>query len=165
MKPRLLLADDHALVLEGLCTLLERDFEIVGTATEGRELLALAKQTRPDAILVDISMPNLNGIEAMRQIRSEMPEARIIVLTQYTDPHYVQAAFRAGASGYVVKQSAGSELRTAVHQVLAGRFYLAPAIAQKASGEIDPMTNPAELFGAALTTRQREVLHRPRKSP
>jgi DNA-binding NarL/FixJ family response regulator len=158
-KPRIVLADDHSLVVAGLSKLLEKDFEIAGVASDGRELVEMAQQRKPDAILLDISMPLLNGIEATRQICKTIPRARVIVLTQQTGKQYVQAALQAGARGYVVKQSAPTELLSAVREVLAGRFYITSLVVPK---EIVSMLssggNPHEWFASELTPRQREVL-------
>jgi DNA-binding NarL/FixJ family response regulator len=156
---RVLIGDDHVLVLEGLRRVLQDHFEISGTATDGRELVAAAKQLEPDVVLTDMSMPLLNGIEATRQIRAAVPNARIIVLTQNVDRDYARAAFDAGAAGYVVKQSAVTELVDAVRRVVAGEFYVSPLLVDKnAAGAVDRKVNPRELFGATLTPRQREVL-------
>ena len=159
IKPRIVLADDHGLVLAGLSKLLEKEFEIVGVATNGRELVELAEQCQPDAILLDISMPLLNGIEATRQICKVMPKTKIVVLTQQTGKEYVQAALQAGARGYVVKQSAPTELVTALHEVLAGRFYVTRLVIPKQIASLrDGGSNPHEWFAGQLTPRQREVL-------
>ena len=110
IRPRVLLADDHSLVAAGLSKLLEPDFELLGTVGDGRSLVASAKSTNPDVVLVDISMPILNGLEAARQIRAALPSCKIIFLTVHSDSPYVKEAFRAGASGYVLKRSAASLL-------------------------------------------------------
>lgn len=158
-KPRILLADDHSLVVAGLSKLLEKDFEIAGVASNGRELVDLAVQLRPDAILIDISMPLLNGIEATRQICKAAPKSRVVVLTQQTGKEYVQAALQAGAKGYVVKQSAPTELLTALREVLAGRFYITRlVISKEIASLLNSGGNPLEWFAGQLTPRQREVL-------
>jgi DNA-binding NarL/FixJ family response regulator len=159
LKPRIVIADDHSLVVAGLSKLLEKDFEIAGIASNGRELVELAEQSRPDAILLDISMPLLNGIEATRQICRAAPKAKIVVLTQQTGKEYVQAALQAGAQGYVVKQSAPTELLTAIREVLAGRFYITRLVIPKEIATLlDSGGNPLEWFAGQLTPRQREVL-------
>jgi DNA-binding NarL/FixJ family response regulator len=158
-KPRIVIADDHSLIVAGLSKLLEKDFEIAGVASNGRELVELAEQSKPDAILLDISMPLLNGIEASRQICRAVPKAKIVVLTQQTGKEYVQAALQAGARGYVVKQSAPTELVTALREVLAGRFYITRLVVPKEiSTLVDRGGNPLEWFAGQLTPRQREVL-------
>lgn len=158
-RPRILLGDDHSLIIEGLRSLLARDFEIVGVASNGRELVAETERLKPDAVLVDVSMPVLNGMEAARQIKTVDPGIKLLFVTQKADREYVQAAFRVGASGYVLKQSAAGELIPALREILSGHYYVAPSL-RKGISEVlaRPERNPADLFGAALTTRQREVL-------
>jgi len=158
-KARLLLADDHAIILEGLRRILEPEFEIAGVAANGRDLVDQARLLRPDAVVLDIGMPLLNGVEAARQIRAALPATKLVFLTQNTDRAYVHAAFQAHASGYLLKQSAVSELPVAVREALAGRFYVSPMICNGiAEAMLNPNRNPAELFGGGLTARQREVL-------
>ena len=158
MRPTILVADDHALVLEGFRKLLENEFDVVATAHDGAQLLDESARLQPDLILVDISMPMLNGIEATRKILIAAPSSKIVIVTQHSDRRYVQAAFAAGAKGYVLKNSAAPELIRAIHEVLEGRYYIAAAIAGSHNGHIDPNSNPAEFFGSDLTPRQREVL-------
>jgi DNA-binding NarL/FixJ family response regulator len=158
-RPRLLLADDHELLLDGLRRLLEADFELLGTVVDGRAAVAAYEQLRPDILLLDIGMPGLNGIEATRQIRRAFPDARVIFVTMQTDRVYVEEAFRAGASGYVVKQGAAGELIEAIRMVLLGRRYVSPRlIAAIGSIEIDSTVDSTPHFGGRLTPRQREVL-------
>jgi DNA-binding NarL/FixJ family response regulator len=157
-KPRVLLADDHALILEGLRRVLEPDFEIAGTAVNGRQLVALALELRPDAVLLDVGMPELNGIEAARQIRRALPAVKILFVTQMEDRAYARAAFQAQASAYLLKQSAVAELATALREALAGRYYVSESLRGLLDGVFDPNRNPAELAGEDLTPRQREVL-------
>jgi len=160
MAKRLLLADDHALMLEGLTRLLSDEFEIVGMATNGRTLLAEAERLRPDVVVLDIGMPDLNGIEAARRLNKLLPSAKIVFVTQRLDRAYVHAAFAAGAKGYVAKQSASVELIEAIRQALQGRYYVTPHAGVEAAQlvELNPDKNPSELFGGTLTPRQREVL-------
>jgi DNA-binding NarL/FixJ family response regulator len=160
MPKRLMLADDHALMLEGLTRLLAGEFEIVGTAADGRTLVAEAERLRPDVIVLDIGMPQLNGIEAARQLTKLLPFTKIVFITQQLDPAYVHAAFTAGAKAYVAKQSATKELVEAIHEALHGRYYVTPMVGERTAqlAELDPHKNPSEIFGAALTPRQREVL-------
>lgn len=158
---RLLLADDHTLMLEGLIGVLKHHYEIVGTAENGRVLLEEAERLRPDIILLDVSMPELNGIEAARRIREQFPATKLIFVTQQLNPEYVRAAFEAGAMAYVAKQSAGTELLDAIRLVEAGRYYATPLVATKephVTSLRGTTKNPASLFGARLTPRQREVL-------
>ena len=110
MRPRLLLADDHTLLLEGIRLMLEPEFELVGSVEDGLSLLAMAKTLKPDIILLDISMPALNGIDAARRLRKLLPSAKLIFLTMHADSDYVAEAFRAGAMGYLLKRAAASEL-------------------------------------------------------
>jgi DNA-binding NarL/FixJ family response regulator len=154
-----LLADDHAILLDGVRKLLESEYDIVGSAADGRELVASALRLSPDAVLLDIGMPLLNGIEAARQIQRSAPHVKVIFLTQQSHKSYVQEAFRAGAVGYVLKQSAATELTTALREVLQGRYYVTPLVAgDELIARMDRSTNPSEWFGGALTPRQREVL-------
>src|ERR1700730_6923527 len=156
-RARLLLADDHTLLLEGFRKLLEDEYELVGTVENGRELLIAAPKLKPDAILLDISMPLLNGIDATRRLRALVPKSKILIVTMHADPDYVAEAFRAGASGYVLKRSAASELVRAIREVLAGRTYITPLIA---GDMLDSVRKPAARAGSAptLSPRQREVL-------
>jgi len=154
-RPRVLLADDHALVSAGISKLLENDFDLVGTVADGRALVAAVRDRNPDVILLDISMPVLNGLEAARQIRKDSPLAKLIFVTVHSDTPYVIEAFRAGASGYVLKRSAASELLTAVHKVLDNNVYLTPLI--RSAAVEDFFKAPSEQ-GPLLSKRQREVL-------
>jgi len=157
-RPRLLLADDHTLVLEGLRKLLEPHFDLIETVEDGRTLLRRAPQFNPDAILLDISMPLLNGIDAARQLRKALPQTKIIFLTMHADPAYVTEAFRAGASGYLLKRSAASELVNAVNEVLRGRVYVTPLVARDMLRSV--LWTPAGPSAAPgdLSSRQREIL-------
>lgn len=154
-KPRLLLADDHTLVLEGLCRLLDGEFEVVGAVENGRLLVEAAETLRPDVILLDISMPLLNGIDAARLLQASVPESKLLFVTMHADREYVREAFRAGASGYVLKRSAVSELASALREVLKGNRYITPLI--PAEVLVDALDTPQENEGK-LTMRQREVL-------
>jgi DNA-binding NarL/FixJ family response regulator len=156
-KARILLADDHRMLAEGLRHLLEPEFELVEIVEDGRALLAAAEKLRPDVIVVDISMPLLNGIEAARQIKKAQRAIKIVFLTMHLDVAYAASAFEAGASGYVLKHSAPSELITAITSVLAGQQYVTPLIA----GELmefykDGRRNHRDALDR-LTPRQREV--------
>jgi DNA-binding NarL/FixJ family response regulator len=160
MRKRLLLADDHGLMLEGLTRLLAGEFEIVGTVVDGRSLVVEAERLRPDVVVLDIGMPELNGIEAARRLNKSLPGSKIVFVTQQLDPAYVHAAFTAGAKAYVAKQSASTELVEAIHRALRNLYYVTPLVGEKAAelAALDPSRNPSELFGSTLTPRQREVL-------
>ena len=153
-RARVLIADDHALVAAGLAKLLEDDFNVIGVRNDGRELIATALQERPDIALLDISMPKLNGLEAARLLRADLPETKIIFVTVHSDLAYVAAAFRAGASGYVLKGSGRAELTEAIQQALTGQKYLTPLIDKASLDEILRQPQPKLL----LTPRQREIL-------
>ena len=153
-RSTILLADDHTLVMEGLKKLLEPRFEIVGAVEDGRELVAAAERIKPDAVLLDISMPGLNDIDAARQIKKDLPNVRLIFLTMHADAVYVSGAFRAGANGYVLKRCAAAELVDAIGQVLRGRTYVTPEVAK----DVPTGNLKAKDAMAGLTTRQREVL-------
>jgi DNA-binding NarL/FixJ family response regulator len=157
-KPRVLLADDHRVVAEGLRSLLEVDFDVIGIVSDGRELVAAAKTLDPDAVVVDISMPSLNGIEAARQLRAANSRAKVVFLTMHREATYAARAMEAGASGFVLKHSATSELVTAIHEALKGGTYITPQIA----GDLLDSFRRGPAAGAEtpgeLTPRQREVL-------
>ena len=154
-RPRILIADDHVLVVEGLRRLLQDEFEVVGTVQNGRALLAVAERLKPDVILVDVSMPLLNGIDACARLRALVPSSRVIVLTMHADRSYAAEAFRAGAAGYVLKGSASPELVRAIRSVLRGQRYVARALPASvgAGAHLAGETRPGH-----LTARQREVL-------
>jgi len=157
-KIRVLLADDHTLVAEGLQSLLKDSFDLVGMVYDGRALLESAERLRPDVIVTDISMPLLNGLDAVRQIRARRPEARIIILTMHRDTHLAAEAFRAGVSGYLLKVSSGEELVSAIREVAQGRSYVTTLMAKDLINLlIDAGAAPRE-GGSPLTPRQREVL-------
>jgi DNA-binding NarL/FixJ family response regulator len=160
MLKRILLADDHVLMLEGLARLLSSSFEIVGAVREGRTLLSEAERLRPDAVVIDVGMPEMNGIEAARRLAKILPSAKIVFVTQQLDPAYMHAAFSVGAKAYVAKQSAGKELIQAIRLALHDHYYVTPLAGKDAAGmaQLDSRRNPAGMFGAQLTPRQREVL-------
>jgi DNA-binding NarL/FixJ family response regulator len=157
-KPRLLLADDHTILVEGLKALLAPEFDVVATAGDGRAVLKAAQEHQPDLILLDISMPGLNGIEAARRLEQSNPDAKLIILTMHADLSFVRAAFDAGASGYVLKQSAATELLTALHDVDSGRRYISTAIQERLGTETPAFLRRPKKLSADLTSRQREVL-------
>jgi DNA-binding NarL/FixJ family response regulator len=157
-QTRILLADDHRIVAEGLRGLLEAEFGLVEIVANGRELVAAAEKLRPDVIVTDISMPLLNGIDAVRQIRKKQKDIKVVFLTMHPEPSYAAAAFDAGASGYVLKHAATAELVTAIHDVLLGNRYIAPQIV----ADLERFHNNKGIQerddSSKLTSRQREIL-------
>ncbi|MEP6878743.1 MAG: response regulator transcription factor, partial [Nitrosospira sp.] len=154
-KPRILIADDHALVIEGFRRILEERYELVGMAGDGYELLAAAKTVQPDIVILDISMPLLNGIDTARQLKMISPTAKIIIVTMHAGADYVRSAFEAGASAYVLKGSAVDELTLAIQAVLEGHSYITPLITKDL---VDVYLSTASEKRRGLTPRQREVL-------
>ena len=152
---RVLLADDHAIVAEGLATLLKDHFDLVGVVGDGNELIDAARKLRPDVIVADIAMPVLSGLEALRRLKAARSEGKVIFLTMHADAQLAAEAFRAGACGYVLKQSAGEELIAAIQEVLQGRTYLTPLITKEV---IATLTESTPRPAVKLTPRQREVL-------
>jgi DNA-binding NarL/FixJ family response regulator len=159
---KILLVEDHIVVRQGIKALLsdEPDIEIVGEADNGREALPLVSKLQPDVVLMDISMPGLNGIEATRQIRQRYADVKVVILSMHANEEYVFQVLRAGASGYVLKQSDSSEVLTAIRAALAGGSFLSPPISRAV---IDDYVHRAEARGREddmdlLTSREREVL-------
>lgn len=158
MPIKILIADDHGVVAEGLKHLIEvqPDMQVVGTVGDGREAVRLAREARPDVVLMDLSMPELNGADATRAILERDSRCRVIVLSMYAEREYVRRALKAGASGYVVKRSAAKEVVDAIRAVYAGQRYLSPRVADvviddyTAEDKQDPL--------ARLSAREREVL-------
>ena len=157
-KTRVLLADDHTIVAEGLVSLLETDFDLVGRVDNGRDLLKKAEELSPDVIVTDISMPLLNGIEALRQLKKARPDVRVVFLTVHADVSYITEAFRAGAAGYVLKQSAAEEPRSAIKAAHEGRTYLTPLITKDFLDNILNTGEGVDSVNVTLTPREREVL-------
>lgn len=157
-KPRVLLADDHALVLEGFKKLLEEHCQVVGSVEDGRSLLDAAKRLRPDIVVLDISMPKLNGLDAARRLRKLVPQARLIFVTVHADQDYVSQAFKAGASAYLLKRSAGSELLQAVEAVTKDNFYVTSLIAKDLVQAAISETESEAGGQDRLSMRQREIL-------
>jgi DNA-binding NarL/FixJ family response regulator len=157
-RARILLADDHALFLDGMRKVLEPAFELVGTAQDGRELVAAATSLDPDVVLLDISMPVLSGLDAARQLRRAGCRAQLLFVTMHKEPSYVKEAFRAGASGYVLKHAVTSELLVAVNEVLRGNFYLSPLVTKALLTEMLGGSGEGGSSRGELTARQREVL-------
>jgi len=156
MKPRVLLADDHALLVGAFEKLLAGECEVIGQVNDGRALVAAAEKLSPDVIVLDISMPLLNGLEAGRQIKAHNRNIKLIYVTMNEDPDIAAEAFRAGASGYVLKRSAVTELTTAIREVTLGRSYITPLVATGLVGSLMHTDDPK--VTDVLTSRQREVL-------
>jgi DNA-binding NarL/FixJ family response regulator len=157
-RPRVLLADDHRLVAEGLKSLLSAEFELVAVVEDGRALVEAARKLRPDVIVADITMPHLNGIDALAQLKQDDEQVRVVFLTMHPEVAYARRALEAGALGYVLKHSAPSELIAAIRAALDGKTWLTPAVAgevlQSMKGEPEKAGDPV----ASLTPRQREIL-------
>ena len=153
-RRRIVIADDHRMVAEGLRSLLEPAYELVDIVEDGRALVEAAQRLQPDVIVADITMPILNGLDAVEQIRRSGCQAKVVFLTMHKDALYAARAMRAGASGFVVKHSAGTELLTAIDEALAGRIYVTPTIAEL----LEHLPDPSRDSDVSLTRRQREVL-------
>lgn len=153
-RPRILMADDHLMLLEAFKALLEPDFEVVGTVTDGRALLAEFSRLHPDVVLLDVAMPLLNGLDAGRQLKAQRRSVKLIYLTMNPDPDLAGEALRLGASGYVLKSSAAQELKQAIQEALRGRSYITPLITRDVLGSLMGQRTPRN----ELTARQREVL-------
>jgi DNA-binding NarL/FixJ family response regulator len=153
-----LLADDHAIVAEGLEALLKDKYKLLGIVHNGRELVAAANQLKPDIIVTDISMPLLNGLDAVRQIKKARPETKVIILTVHAETEMAVEAFRAGAAGYLLKVSAGEELVRAIEEVARGRSYVSSLIAKDLISIMIEAKADAAGKKPRLTSRQREVL-------
>jgi DNA-binding NarL/FixJ family response regulator len=151
MRAKIILADDHRLLAEALGRILETDYELSAVVENGVELLDKVQSLKPDLVLVDISMPEMNGIEAARRIKQVAPATHIIFLSMHSDPHYVSEALRAGGHGYVLKRCAVSEIPKAISAVLGGMTYISPLISGEA---VQAVAHNREV----LTARQREVL-------
>jgi DNA-binding NarL/FixJ family response regulator len=156
MRPRIFLADDHTLLVDAFRRLLEPEFEIVGTASNGRDLLATAPKLRPDLVIVDLGLPLLNGMDAGRQLKKLLPRTKFLVVTVNEDSAVAGEALRSWASGYLLKKSAGVELTHALREILKGKSYVAPLMARKLTEDFirDPTAHSRRL----LTPRQRQVL-------
>lgn len=154
-RARVLLADDHTIFLDALTKLLEPEFEVIGVVTDGRALVSQAPDLKPDVIVLDIGMPLLNGLDAGQQVKERRPETRLIFLTQNQDPNLAAEAFHRKASGYLLKNSAATELVTAIREAMRGRTYVSPLIAE---AMLSRLSDPARKDRMDLTARQREVL-------
>ena len=158
MPITVLVADDHAIVRVGLANLLgaQPDIRVVGTAAEGRDTVRQVVQLQPEVVVMDIAMPQMNGIDAAREIRERVPQARVVILSMYSSVEYVFHALEAGASGYLLKESAANEIVDAVRAVHAGRRYLSPKIAEAIAVGIgrNDTASPIE----SLSKRERQIL-------
>jgi DNA-binding NarL/FixJ family response regulator len=158
-KPRVLLGDDHPLIVEGLRSLLRDSFDIVGAAYDGRQLVSEAARLAPDAVLLDISMPLLNGIEAARQIKTSLPSTKLLFITQTGDREFIQMALQLGASAYLLKQAIPSEVVAALQKALEGGCYISAALNEGMSSDLSALNqNVTDRFTVRLSPRQREVL-------
>jgi two-component system response regulator NreC len=162
MSIHILLADDHAVMRTGLRLVLERqaDFEVIGEASDGREAVALTEQHHPEVVVMDVTMPNLNGIEAARQISTANPQTGIVMLSMHSDEAYVLRALKAGAKGYLLKESAESDLISAIRAVSAGKAFFSPAVSRMLVEDYVRQLQDREIEDSyeLLTTREREVL-------
>src|SRR6266550_4201256 len=163
MKIHILLADDHTILRAGLKMMLnaQPDMEVVGEAQDGRQALHEAQRLQPDIILMDITMPDMNGIEATRQIKKLVPEVKVLVLTMHENEEYVFQALRAGASGYMLKEAADTELITALHVIRSGQFYLSPTAQSVMVGDYLQRVRSGEEKDSysSLTERERDILN------
>jgi DNA-binding NarL/FixJ family response regulator len=157
-RPRVLLADDHQIVAEGLRSLLEPEFELVGIVTDGREALAAVESLRPDVVVMDVTMPSLNGIEAAQQLREAGSPVKVVFLTMHSEATYAARALDAGAAGFVLKHAAAAELVTAIRHALQGRTYVTPLIAADLLQAYREREHGQTNTFDQLTSRQREVL-------
>lgn len=157
-RARVLLADDHRMMAEGLKRLLDPEFDLVGLVEDGRALVEAAARLKPDVIVADITMPRLNGLDAIPLLKKDNPNVRVVVITMHRETAYARRALAAGASGFVLKSSAPSELIEAIHAALAGRSFVTPEIAAETSPADGRTRRPAGDSAASLTPRQREIL-------
>ena len=157
---RILLADDHKVMREGLRMVLAREpnMEVVGEANNGAEAISLTEQLRPDIVVMDVSMPEINGLKATEALGASSPETKILILTRHGDASYVQRLLQAGANGYVLKQSAAEELVRAIRRVVAGQKYLDPAVTDQIIGTISVGTGSGRAANSHLSRREQDVL-------
>ena len=163
MKPQIIVADDHRLVAEGVVKILEKEYSVVATPTDGRAFIEAVEKFRPNLALVDISLPLLNGLDACRQVKKSCPGVKLIILTMHAEPHFVNEAFRVGVEGYVMKTSLADELLFAAKEVLRGGTYVSPVAAEGlATQALESSREPPRQANATptvrLSQRQREVL-------
>lgn len=156
-RPRVLLADDHRMVLEGLKRLLADEFDLVGAVEDGQALLTAAVALHPDVIVADITMPRLNGLDALVRLKKDNPDVKVVFLTMHQDSAYARRALDAGAAGFVVKHSASDELVMAIHAALKGKMFLTPALTKDVVQESHG-ANRSKGRDVSITPRQREIL-------
>jgi DNA-binding NarL/FixJ family response regulator len=154
-RTTVLIADDHTIVVEGLASLLKSDFEVVGVVRDGQLLVEAARRLRPDVIVTDISMPGLSGLDVLPRLKAERIDSKVVILTMHDDAELATRALRGGASAFLLKESAGEELVSAIHQVLQGRSYLTPAVTKAVMSRMGAGGAQPE---PQLTPRQRDVL-------
>jgi DNA-binding NarL/FixJ family response regulator len=155
-RSTVLLADDHAIVTDGLARILkDAHFDVVGAVRDGQQLLDAATRLRPDVIITDLAMPGLSGLDALARLRAEHVQSRVIVLTMHHDADLATDAIRGGASGFLVKESAGEELLIAVRHALDGKVYITPTVTQEI---MERMAGPAQAKEPQVTPRQRDIL-------
>jgi DNA-binding NarL/FixJ family response regulator len=156
-RPRVLLADDHQIVVEGLTSLLKEEFELVGVVGDGHAMIEAARKLRPDVIVADIAMPRMNGIDAFLQLKKDIPRIKVVFLTMHHEVVYARRAIESGAAGFVLKHSAAAELIRALHSALCNKTYITPSL----TGEVIRAMQrgpQSEEPGASLTPRQREIM-------
>jgi DNA-binding NarL/FixJ family response regulator len=158
MKIRVLLGDDHRFILEGVRAALGREYEVVGQANDGRALVEAAARLNPEVVILDISMPLLNGFESAKQIHSIRPSAKLIFLSQHLNPAYLRHALKLGASGYVLKSDTSQELDRAIRTVLRGQTYITPAFGQDVIDNLWSRSGEVNNQREKLTDRQHEIL-------
>ena len=156
--PSVLIGDDHALILSGIQALLEKHYRVAGTARDGRQLVEAAKQLHPDVVILDLSMPELNGIEAAKQIHAALPAAKLIFLSMHANPAYLRKALEAGANGYVLKTGMMEELLDAIESALQGRTYFSPGFGQELIASLLDRSGRPARPAEDLTGRQLEIL-------
>lgn len=157
-RPRVLLADDHRMVAEGLKTLLKPEFDLLDVVEDGRALVDAAKRLWPDVIITDITMPNLNGLDALAQLKKDNPSVKVVFLTMHHEVAYARRALDAGASGFVLKHSAPAELVMAIRAALQGKTFITPALAGELMQSLRQGARQPKDPVASLTPRQREIL-------
>ena len=157
-RPRVLLADDHRMVAEGLKALLPEEFELVGVVENGRAMIEAAEKLRPEVIVADISMPTLNGFEALARLRKSQPNVKVVFLTMHQNAAYARRALEAGASGFVVKHAAPEELVLAIHAALNGKTFITPSLTKEVVAEAENDARTETEGAKPLTPRQREIL-------